>query len=139
MSAASNYTELNVMKALLHGVAFPLPTKTYVALHTASPGETGANEVPTTGWTTYARREAEQGGAIGTGWSTPVDGVCQNAKQLTYPSQNGVPDVTVTHWSVWDAVTGGNCLFATALTTARTLATGDIFVFDINALTAQQS
>lgn len=135
MSAASNYTEKNIIDAMLRGVAFPLPTKTFVSLHTANPGETGGNEVTTAAWPQYVRVEAEQGAAIGTGWSAPADGVSRNAKQLTYPSMNGTADVTVTHFAVYDAVTGGNMLVYAPLQTSRTLKQGDVCVFDINALT----
>lgn len=135
MSAASNYTEANVINALLRGVTFPLPTKTYVSLHTASPGEAGGNEVTTAAFPAYVRKEAEVGGAIGSGWAAPTDGVTKNAKQLTYPGFDGASPVTVTHFAVYDAATGGNMLCYAALTTARTLQSGDVFVFDINALT----
>ena len=37
MSAASNYTENNVLNALLRGIPFPLPVNTYVGLHTDDP------------------------------------------------------------------------------------------------------
>lgn len=135
MSAASNYTEENVINALLRGVTFPLPSKTYVSLHTANPGETGGSEVTTVAFPAYVRREAEQGGLIGSGWSAPADGVSQNAKQLTYPGFDGASPVTVSHWAVYDAATGGNLLFYAPLQTARMLQSGDVFVFDINALT----
>lgn len=36
MSAASNYTENNVISAMLRGVSFPIPAGTYVALHTSA-------------------------------------------------------------------------------------------------------
>lgn len=139
MSAASNYTEENVINALLRGVTFPVPSKTYVGLHTANPGEAGGNEVTTAAFPAYVRREAEQGGAIGSGWSAPVDGLSKNANQLTYPGFNGAAPVTVTHWAVYDAATGGNMLFYAPLQTARTLQTGDVFVFDTNALTVTMS
>lgn len=139
MSAASNYTEANVINALLRGVAFPLPSKTYVSLHTANPGEAGDSEVTTDAFPAYVRREAEQGGAIGSGWSEPVDGVSKNAKQLTYPGFDGAAPVTASHWAVYDAPTGGNLLFYAPLQTSRTLQSGDVFVFDINALTVTMS
>lgn len=135
MSAASNYTENNVINALLRGVTFPLPPKTYVSLHTANPGEAGGSEVTTGAFPAYVRREAEQGGAIGSGWSAPSDGLSRNAKQLTYPGFDGASPVTVTHWAVYDAATGGNMLFYAPLQTSRQLQTGDVFVFDVNALT----
>ena len=134
MSAASNYTEANIINALLRGTAFPLPAHTYVSLHTANPTDAGGSEVTSGAWPQYARVQAEQGGAIGTGWDAPTDGVTQNSKQLTYLSMNGGADVVVTHWAVYDAATGGNMLAYAPLQTSRTLKTGDIFVFDIGAL-----
>lgn len=137
MSAASNYTEANVINALLRGVAFPLPSHTYVGLHTADPTDAGGNEVSLTDWPAYARKQAEAGGAIGSGWSDPgaTSGQSKNANQLTFPGMDGLSNVTVTHWAVYDAVTGGNMLFYAPLQTSRTLQTGDVFVFDINSLT----
>lgn len=135
MSAASNYTEANVINALLRGVAFPLPAGTYISLHTADPTDAGGNEVSTTDWPAYVRRHAEAGGAIGTGWTAPSNGLSTNTNQITYPGMNGVVPVQVTHWAVHDAATGGNMLFHAPLQTARTMLTGDVFVFDIGALT----
>lgn len=138
MSAASNYTESNTINALLRGVAFPLPTGTYISLHTGAPGESGAqNEVSTSAWPAYVRKRAEDGGAIGTGWSAPSDGVSANLKQMLYPSNNGVSGVTVTHFAVWDAATAGNCLAYAQLNDARTLLPGDVFVFDAGSITIQ--
>lgn len=127
------------MKALCDGIAFPLPAGTWVSLHVADSSETGGSEVSLTNWPAYVRRAAEQGGAIGTGWTATANGERKNTKQLTYPSHNGIPDVTVTHWACWDALNGGNMLFGAPLETPRLLKTGDILVFDINALTARQS
>ena len=137
MSAASNYTEANIINALLRGTAFPLPTKTYLSLHTSNPGETGGNEVSTSNWPAYVRKDAEVGGAIGTGWSAPSDGVSTNAKQVIYPTNNGAAAVTITHWAIYDEATGGNMLVYAPLTTARTLQPGDVFIFDIGSLTVQ--
>lgn len=140
MNDASNYTENNVINAALRGVAYPLPTATYVSLHTGDPGETGtANEVTVGAWPSYVRRHAEQGGAIGTGWIAPTDGVTSNAKQLTYPNNNGAAPVVVTHIAVWDALSGGNAITKAALTTPRTIDLGEVLVFDIGALVVAQT
>lgn len=135
MSAASNYTEANVINAVLRGVTFPIPPGVYVSLHTADPGEAGGNEVSTGNWPAYVRKDAAVGGAIASGWDAPTDGVTQNAKQITYPGMNGAANVTVTHWAIYDAATGGNMLAHAALQTSRTLQPGDVFVFDIGSLT----
>lgn len=137
MSAASDYTENNVINALLRGTAFPLPSKTYLSLHTANPGETGGNEVATSVWPSYVRKDAEVGGAIGSGWAPPNNGTTTNAKQVLYPSMNGTSAVTITHFAIYDAPTGGNMLCYAALNTPRTLQPGDVFVFDVGSLTVQ--
>lgn len=136
---ASAYTRDNILKALLRGVAFPLPSGTYISLHTGDPGTTGASEVATGAWPGYARQNAEDGGSIGTGWTVPSSGQSKNSKQITFPSNNGSGSVTVTHFGVWDAASGGNFLEGAALATSRTLAVGDILVFDVNALTSTVS
>lgn len=136
---ASTYTRNNVLKALLRGEAMPLPTGTYIALHTADPGVGGANEVTTGAWPAYARRKAEAAGAMGSGWSSPTVGISANTNQLTFPSKDGDSLVTVTHFSIWDALTGGNCLESAVLTTPRALSVGDILVFDVASLTVTVS
>ena len=141
MSAASDYTETNILKALTGQATFPALTFTYIALHTSAPTESDGltSEVSTTNWPSYARRKAEGGGAIGSGWTTPVDnGAAKESKNvniMAYPSNNGAATIRVTHWSVWDALTGGNMLVLKDLTVPVDIAVGDIFVFDTASLT----
>lgn len=142
MAAASDYTEENHMAALCDGVAYPLPTGTWISLNTGDPAETGGGEVLVEAWPAYVRRDAEQGTGIGTGWDTTVNGERKNAKQLTYPSFNPVnldAEITIIGWTAWDAPVGGNALFGSMLETPRLLKRGDVFVFDAHALTARQS
>ena len=136
---ASTYTRNNVLNGALRGVTYPMPTGTYVSLHTADPGVTGANEVSLVAWPGYLRRHAENGAAIGTGWSESTAGETKNAKQITFPSNDGAGNVTVTHFGVWDAISGGNLISSGALNTPITLAVGDVQVFDVNALTITQT
>lgn len=139
MAGASDYTEENILKALLIGTAFPLPTGTYVSLHTADPGDTGANEVSLVAWPAYVRKHAEAGGAIGTGWAAPstsgVSKISTNLNQIPYPSNNGASTVTVTHFAIWDAVTAGNCLGSAALSTPQAITTAGVLIFDVGSLT----
>ncbi len=139
MPAASAYTQANVINAALRGVAYPLPTGTYVSLHTASPGTTGLNEVTTGAMPAYVRQKAEGAGAIGSGWAAPSGGATSNAKQMVFPGNNGASPIIVTHFAVWDAATGGNMIEYGALTMARTLQVGDVLVFDIGSLTTSQT
>jgi hypothetical protein len=141
MSAASDYTELNLLNAITGQAAFPAPGLTYIALHTAAPTEDGVttNEVTLTAWPSYTRKNVEAGGAIGSGWTAPVtSGAAKETKNknvLTFSANNGAATVTITHWSMWNAATTGNMILSQALTTPVNITVGDIFVFDINSLT----
>lgn len=137
MSAASNYLESKIINLVCRGVAFAPPAKTYVALHTANPGDTGAGEVTTTAYPAYVRQDAAKGGAQADAWVETESGVVKNARQLIYPMYDGAAALTVTHFSVWDAPTGGNLLFAAPLASSRTINNGDVFVADAQKLTAQ--
>lgn len=137
MSAASNYLENMTVNALLRGAAFTSPTKTYISLHTADPGETGANEITTTDWPSYARQDAAKGGTQASAWTAAADGVSKNALQLTFPVFDGATSKTITHYCVWDAATGGNLLTYSALTTSRVVNIDDVFVVNPNKLTVQ--
>lgn len=134
MSAASDYTEKNVLNSMLRGVAYPLPSKVFVSLHTENPTDTGGGEVTTAAWPAYARVDAANGGAIETGWSVPAArGRAQrsrNNNQIIYEGMNGANPITVTHWALYDAATGGNLLCHAPLNTSRTLQPGDVFIFD---------
>lgn len=141
MSAASDYTELNILNAITGRAAFPAVGFTYIALHTGAPSEDGTapNEVSTVAWPAYTRKQAENGGAVGSGWSAPVtNGTTKETKNtniLTFSANNGAATVTATHWSIWNAATGGNMVLSRALTVPVNILVGDIFVFDINSLT----
>lgn len=139
MAAASNYTIANVLNAILRGTVMPLPAGTYISLHTANPGATGANEATLVAWPNYVRRNAEAGGAIGSGWSAASGGQSQNSNQMTWPNNNGAAPITITHFGIWDAANAGNLLAFGALTASRTLAVGDILVFDVHSLTTSMT
>lgn len=134
MSSASNYTEQNIINALLLGMAFPLPTNTWVSLHTSDPGEDGANEVITAQWPSYVRLCAELTNVMGTGWTAPVDGVSSNLNQLIFPTYDGGLPTTITHLAVYDAPSGGHMLVYAPLTATRTIAPDDVFLFDVNSI-----
>ena len=140
MSAATDYTENNIINALFRGQAFAQATTLYIALHTGDPGETGGqNEVQTATWPSYTRQDAAQGGNIETGWTEQGDGSVTNAKQIIYPVYDGASSLQITHYSVKDAATGGNNIIKGAFSTAQTLTPGNVFVIDANKLTAQVS
>ena len=137
MSAASNYLENAVIESTLRGAAFPTITKIYVALHTNNPTDAGGNEVTSALWPSYARQDAAKGGSISSGWTAAADGVSKNALQLIFPVFDGTADLTVTHFAVWDSLSGGNMLVHATLQSQRTVQNGDVFVVDTQKLTVQ--
>lgn len=137
MAAASNYLENMIINSVLRGQPFIASTDVFVALHTGDPSETGANEVSTTDWPSYTRMDSKQGDTIDNAWLAPDNGVSKNTKQMIFPVYNGVGTLTITHFSLYDAATGGNMLVGAPLDTARSIQTGDVFVVDIEKLTVQ--
>lgn len=139
MSAASDYLENALIKAVFKGQAYPSPTNTYIALHTANPTDAGLNEVSVTTWPSYMRAQAENGTGTGNGWVEPVNGETKNTHQIAMASYDGTAPLTLSHWSVWDAPYGGNMLVHAPLGVQRTIQPGAVTVFDINTLIIQLS
>lgn len=138
MSAASDFLEDSIVNATLRGIAFPTVTGNFIALHTENPGDTGAGEITNVTWPSYERKNVTNGvETLENSWLAPANGVTKNALQLIYPVYDGAAELTVTHFSVWDAVTGGNMLVHGALSTNRTVLNGDVFVIDVQKLTVQ--
>lgn len=108
----SNYLEDKILAKVFNGSDFTVGT-VYASLHTGDPGETGANELSTSGG--YVRK------SVGS-WSSASGGAVSNAASISWPSLTaGV----ITHFGLWDAVSGGNFLWGGALFTARSITAGD--------------
>lgn len=111
----STYSANKILDLLLRGVEFTPPTRVYVALHTADPGNTGASEVSTADWPSYVRQDPAGGAAIDTGFDAGANKHSENAKQMLFPRHDGASPVTIAYASLWDAETGGNCLLTAQL------------------------
>lgn len=133
---ASTYLGNMLLDSILRGQAFTLPTSVFVALHTADPTVAGINEVTLAAWPAYVRVDADQGATIDTGWSVPAAKSTANAKVLLYPIHDGGANITITHFSVWDAATGGNMLVYGALTAAKTISPADQIQWNAGTITA---
>lgn len=136
MSAASDYLENKIYNAILRATPLAPPSKVFIALHTSSPGDTGANEVTAAEFPGYRRQDAAKGNAdASTGWTAPNNGSGKNALQLIFPVFDGAAPITVTHYTLWDAATDGNCLIMGQFAASRTLGVGDVFVIDVQKIT----
>ncbi|KQV27840.1 hypothetical protein ASC97_05595 [Rhizobium sp. Root1203] len=132
--SASTYAAHAILNLFLRGVAVTPPTRVYVSFHTADPGNAGANEVTTGAWPSYVRLDAAQGAAIATGFSAAAAKASANLKELLWAANDGAAPVTVTHFGIWDAATGGNLLFHDALTASKTFQPSDEGVLHASAL-----
>lgn len=58
-------------------------------------------------------------------WGTPASGAIATTATASWASWAGTSPETISHISVWDATSAGNFLFSAALTTSKTVTTGD--------------
>jgi hypothetical protein len=130
MTAASNYLENKVLDHVLRYSTAPYTgvSTLYLALFNNTSGNAAANleagtltdETSTSG-TAYARKSVAFGAATGT---NPT----QSATSATVTFDAATADWgTITHVAVMDASTAGNVLFWGAVTTSKTIQTGDTF------------
>lgn len=117
--ALSTYSTNAMLNALLRNASFAVTT-IYASLHTGNPGNTGANEV-TNGsvpGAAYARKTMAFGAVSG--------GASANSGTVDFTN---MPSATVTHYGLWDAVSGGNFLGGGALAVAKVVGVGDTVEF----------
>lgn len=118
--SAANYANkaLDVVRAT--GSSFTAVTP-FVKLHTGDPGATAAANAAAGSTTRVAVTQASPSAG-----SMAISG--------TLPSwTNGGTSETITHISVWDALTAGNFLYSVALSASKAWATGDTLT--LNTLT----
>lgn len=121
----SDYAENKILELLVGKTAFATPS-TRVALFTAAPSDAGGGTEVTGG--SYARVTT-----TGATWAAASGGQISNAAEVAFPTPSAGWG-TVTHFGLFDALTSGNLLRWGALTTSRTINTGDSPKFPIGSL-----
>jgi len=136
---ASNYLEVAVLNHVCKQATFSAPGALYCALHSADPGETGANELTTAG--SYARKVCS--GSFGTTASgTPTSILNDAAITFGTASADWNGAAVIGYFSLWDsgpAPGSGNCLIVGTITTTATtpkILNGQAGSFAIGALKA---
>jgi hypothetical protein len=116
----SSHGENAYLDALFNNVAVQEPDR-FAKLHVGDPGEAGllAPAAETT-------RKSITGAAA-------VNGTFTSVNALTWT--NVAADETLTHISVWDDLTAGNCWWTGALSASEDVEAGDDFTIPIGALT----
>lgn len=115
MSAASDYTENLALTYLLTSGSATRPTAWYVGLHTADPTDAGTGTEVSGG--SYTRKAVS---------FTVTNDTASNSATVTFNAATANWG-TIGYVGVWDAASGGNLLFHGAVTSAKTIETGDTF------------
>lgn len=116
----SNYLEQKYLD-MLGGTAFTAPAATYLQIHTADPTDAGTTATANSG----LRQQVT--------WSAASNPAGTKASAATVTWTNVTTTETYTHWSLWDASSGGNCLWTGALASSAAVTMGD--TFQITSLT----
>ncbi len=117
MGSFSDYWENEILDHLFGKSNYTPPT-IYVGLSTADPGDDGAGLSEPSG-NGYARVQTEA-----TDWNVAASGLLDNANTITFNAATGNWG-TLTHFALFDAVSGGNMLAHGALTQTRIVGSGD--------------
>jgi hypothetical protein len=102
------------------------PTTVFVGLYTSDPGDDNSGTECT--GDAYARQALSV--------TTASGGIVTSSADVTFPQATGSWG-TISHIGLLDAVTSGNLLMHTPLTTSKTIDTGDIFKIASGSLTAE--
>ena len=116
MAEMSNYLEQALINGTIRGTTYTAPTNVYVALYTSDP--TDANTGTEVSGGSYARTAVT--------FAAPSNGVSVSNADCTFPQCTSTWG-TVGWIGIMDALTSGNLLYHTPLTTSKTIETGDIF------------
>lgn len=121
----SDYAENKVIDHLNGKTSFTMPS-VWVALFTAAPSDSGGGTEVSGG--SYARKST-----AGADWNAASAGSASNANAITFVTATGSWG-TATHFATFDASTAGNMLRWGALTTSKTIGSGDTASFAAGAL-----
>lgn len=112
----TNYLEDALVNHVLRNIAMSSPATVYMGLHTADPTEVG--NVGEVSGGSYARQAVSFG--------APSDGAVSNDADVVFPEATANWG-TITHFTIWDAVSGGNCLYYGTLDQSKAVDTGIVF------------
>ena len=111
----SNYLETEILDHVFGGNAYTAPGTLYLALFTSDPAEDGSGTEVSGG--DYARQSVA---------FTVSGNTASNTAAIEYPTATASYG-SVTHVGIYDASTAGNLMAYAALTSAKTIASGDVF------------
>ena len=113
----SNFLETEILDHVFGAAAYTAPGTMHLALFTSNPDEDASGTEVTTSGTAYARQTVA---------FTVSGNTASNTGAVEYPTATAAFG-TVSHVGVMDASTGGNLMAYAALTSSKTISTGDVF------------
>ena len=113
----SNFLETEILDHVFGAAAYTAPGTMHLALFTSNPAEDASGTEVTTSGTAYARQTVA---------FTVSGNTASNTGAVEYPTATAAFG-TVTHVGVMDASTSGNLMAYAALTSSKTISTGDVF------------
>ena len=124
MAEFSNYLENKVLDHVLRYTSYTSPTTVYVGLFLSDPTDAGSGTECT--GSAYARQSLSV--------TTASGGIVTSSADVTFPQATGSWG-TISHLGILDALTSGNLLMHTPLTTSKTIDNGDILKISSGNLT----
>ena len=115
MSAMSDYLENEILDHILGTGAYTMPTTVYVGLSTGSFNDDNSGTELT--GNNYARESAA--------FTAAASGTTSNSAAVEFNAATGSWG-TVSHFGLFDALSGGNLLIHGALTASKVISSGDI-------------
>lgn len=117
----SNYLETVLLDLVFNATAYSGQSTVYVKLHIGDPGEAGTSNAAAHTTRASVTFAAASGGSIAS------DGAASFTSMAA--------SETISHISIWDNSTAGNCLWTGALTASKAVNTGDNFTIASGSLT----
>ena len=125
MAELSDYLENKLLDHVLRNVSYTSPTTVFMGLYTSDPGDDNSGTECTGG--AYARQVVSV--------TTASDGIVTSSADVTFPQATDNWG-TISHIGLLDALSSGNLMMHTPLTTSKTIDEGDIFKVPLGQLTA---
>ena len=125
MAEMSNYLENKLLDHVLRNTSYTSPTTVYVGLYTSNPDEGNTGTEVSGG--SYARQSLSV--------TTASGGIVTSSADVSFPQATGSWG-TISHIGLLDALTSGNLLMYTELTTSKVIESGDVLKIATGSLTA---
>lgn len=116
MGSISDYLELEWLDHIFEVGAYGVPTNIYIALSTADPTDSGGSIAEPSG-NGYARK-------VHNTWNAASSRATSNNGTITFDIATGAWG-TITHYAIFDAITGGNMLAHGSLATPKAIVNGN--------------